>query len=322
VTSIKLKEADGLASQDTNSGSGVKTGHIQNNAVTTGKIADGAVTTIKILDSAVSSSKIANGAVTDAKITGPISGSKLGSHSHSGSDIADGTITTQKIADGAVTPSKIGFYSNVIIVALSGGDFTSPVDAMNSITDASAANPYLVKIMPGIYSISSSLQMKDYVDIEGSGETVTKIVGNGLSTTVGTQSCGGSGVVIGGVAAEIRSLTIENSAATGQENVGYYACRVFFGHTQKLTNLTISTSGGSANFAIFNNSDSPLITNVIVSATGPGSNYGIYNNGSAAVLRDLVVTGAMYNSRYSDPGPPPVKCLGVYDANYDPIPCP
>jgi len=107
VTSIKLKEADGTASQDTNTGSGVKTGHIQNSAVTTGKIADGAVTTIKILDSAVTSTKIANGAVTDAKITGTISGSKLGAHTHNGGDIINGTVTTAKIQDGAVTDTKI-----------------------------------------------------------------------------------------------------------------------------------------------------------------------------------------------------------------------
>ena len=38
VTSQKIKEADGTSGQDTNSGSGVKTGHIQNGAVTPAKI--------------------------------------------------------------------------------------------------------------------------------------------------------------------------------------------------------------------------------------------------------------------------------------------
>jgi hypothetical protein len=38
VTSVKLKEADGTSGQNTNSGSGVKTGHIQNGAVTNAKI--------------------------------------------------------------------------------------------------------------------------------------------------------------------------------------------------------------------------------------------------------------------------------------------
>jgi len=43
ILSQHFKEADGTSGQNTNSGSGVKTGHIQDGAVTTGKIAAGAV---------------------------------------------------------------------------------------------------------------------------------------------------------------------------------------------------------------------------------------------------------------------------------------
>jgi hypothetical protein len=55
----------------------------QINSITTSMLQDNAVTTGKILD----------GAVTDAKITGPISGSKLGSHVHSATDITSGTLS-------------------------------------------------------------------------------------------------------------------------------------------------------------------------------------------------------------------------------------
>jgi len=151
VLSENIEEADGTSGQDTNSGSGVKTGHIQDDAVTTGKIVDGAITTSKITDNAVTTPKV-----------------------------SDGSITTSKVAVGAITPDKIGFYRNVIIVALSGGDFTNPVDALNAITDASESNPYLVKIMPGVYDVSTSVIMKSYVDIEGSGENVTKITATGI----------------------------------------------------------------------------------------------------------------------------------------------
>lgn len=85
----------------------VYTSDIANGAVTTPKIADGAVTTAKIGANAVSTGNIANGAVTDAKITGPISGSKLGTHNHSGADITDGTITSSQLADQSVAGSKI-----------------------------------------------------------------------------------------------------------------------------------------------------------------------------------------------------------------------
>ena len=57
VVSSSIRPADGTSGQSLTTGSGVKTGHIQNGAITT--------------------SKIAAGAVTDAQITGPISASKI-----------------------------------------------------------------------------------------------------------------------------------------------------------------------------------------------------------------------------------------------------
>ena len=66
---------------------------------------------------------------------------------------------------------------NVITVAKANGKFTDPVAAVNSITDASATNPYLVVIGPGVYTVTSPVVMKPYVDIAGSGENVTKITG-------------------------------------------------------------------------------------------------------------------------------------------------
>ena len=48
---------------------------------------------------------------------------------------------------------------NVDTVAKANGDFTDPVAAVNSITDASATNPYLVVICPGVYTITQTLMM-------------------------------------------------------------------------------------------------------------------------------------------------------------------
>jgi len=57
ILSRHIKEADGTTGQDTNSGAGVKTGHLQ--------------------DGAVNAAKIAAGAITDDKITAGISASKI-----------------------------------------------------------------------------------------------------------------------------------------------------------------------------------------------------------------------------------------------------
>ena len=62
-------------------------------------------------------------------------------------------------------------YQNVVIVAKSGGDFTSIQAALDNITDAGSNNRYLVWVAPGTYT--ERVTMKPYVDIEGAGELVT-----------------------------------------------------------------------------------------------------------------------------------------------------
>lgn len=195
VLSHDIKEADGTSGQDTNTGSGVKTGHIQNRAITS---------------------------------------------------------------------AKIGFYSNVVVVAPSGGDFTSPVDALNAITNASATNPYLVKIMPGVYDIgTSSVQMKEYVDIEGSGENTTWINGS-------VQS----GVIRGASNAEIRFLTVQCNGT-----IGIYNSTA----SPKITNVTVLTGSATAAYGIYNtDSSSPQITHVKVLASGHSDSVGIIDRDSSS----------------------------------------
>ena len=73
-----------------------------------------------------------------------------------------------------------------------------------AITDASAAKPYLLKLEAGVYDLRDrTLAMKPFVDIEGSGEGVT-IVRSTVETT---------GTIAGAASAELRSLTVENTAA-------------------------------------------------------------------------------------------------------------
>jgi hypothetical protein len=73
------------------------------------------------------------------------------------------------------------FPSNVIIVAKSGGHFTSVQAAVDSITDASDNNRYLVWVAPGNYD--EVVTLKDFVGLQGAGENLTKLISSDPNST-------------------------------------------------------------------------------------------------------------------------------------------
>lgn len=214
-----------------------------------------------------------------------------------------------------VSPGK---YGKVAVVAQSGGDYTDPITAMGDVVTwcgtPSATNPCLLKIMPGVYDIgSNSLQMQSYVDIEGSGENITRIKGN-TDWPVG--------VVMGASYTEIRFLTVE-SAGTG----GYWGYKIAIRHNGgvsfRITNVTVIASGGTSNnTGIFNSGASPIMTNVTATASGAEStavynwapatmtnviatasgewyNRGVYNNASGSTVRMTNVTATASGGTYN-----------------------
>jgi hypothetical protein len=72
-------------------------------------------------------------------------------------------------------------YANVIVVAKDGADYTSVQAAIDSITGASAANPYLVWVAPGEYD--EQVTMKPHVHLQGAGQQAT-IISMDTSNTV------------------------------------------------------------------------------------------------------------------------------------------
>ena len=65
---------------------------------------------------------------------------------------------------------------NVITVSTENGDFTNPVEALDSIPDANV-DPYLIIVGPGVYEVSTALIMKEWVTIQGAGQESTLITG-------------------------------------------------------------------------------------------------------------------------------------------------
>lgn len=206
-----------------------------------------------IVNGTIANVDLANGAVTDAKISGKIASTKL--------PIG---ITSTSVAAGNHNHDEIyqKKYSNVIVVAKGGGDFTDPVAAISSITNSSATNPYLVKIMPGIYSIgATNLNVPPGVDIQGSGPAVTKITGN--------NTAGAYGVI-----------ALQNN------------------HGLTISDLSIENTGGGANAVALSvggsspaNSGGVTIDNVKLYASNSASNYGLYcMNSSEFIVKNSNIT--------------------------------
>lgn len=104
--------------------------------------------------------------------------------------------------------------TQVTTVAPTGGNYTSPVAAMADLANwcgtPSSTNPCLLKLNPGVYDIGSSyVLLPPHVDMEGSGETVTRI--KGLNTQEYVTE-GGKDWIKGVVrlnGGNLRNLTVE-----------------------------------------------------------------------------------------------------------------
>jgi hypothetical protein len=262
-------------------------------------------------------------------------------HNHNSSYVqigASGSITSGMLSTGAVSLSNIGQngcsgdqimrwngsawicsgdfrgYANVVIVAKYGGDYTDPWAAMEAYEGwcdlPSATNPCLLKIMPGVYDIGTfSVWMQNYIDIEGSGELVTKILGHIDSASSG---------VVHGAAAELRFLTIENTGGGSHATAIYndrsasyptsnprithvtayahdgtdYSTAIYNTNNSNpvMTNVTATASGGTECYGVFNQSSSGSMTNVTAKADSGTTNYGVRNQNITSSMPPMTMT--------------------------------
>lgn len=105
------------------------------------------------------------------------------------------------------------FAQNILLVAPSGGDYSDPAAALAAIGTtlpaATAGNRYLVRLAPGRYTVTTPVEMKAFVDLEGSGTETTLIrgqVGSSLAIPVDQQ-----GIINAASRSEIRHLSVRNT---------------------------------------------------------------------------------------------------------------
>jgi hypothetical protein len=185
---------------------------------------------------------------------------------------------------------KVG---SVAVVAKSGGDYTDPVTAMANLSswcsNPTVGSHCLLKIMPGVYDVdSNTLQMQDYVDIEGAGETNTKITGKINSSTSG---------VVKGANAGLRFLTVENGLSTGG---GSNAIAIYADARMSIKNVSANSSGGTNVYGIYIAGGNDTLMENVTALTVNGSDcYGIYSREAVGVkMTNVNVWGSCYENAY------------------------
>jgi hypothetical protein len=103
--------------------------------------------------------------------------------------------------------------ANVVVVATSGGDFTDIQSAIDSITDAADANPYVIRVGPGVYDIgATAVTMKPHVSLAGSGIGATVVTGNPSGD-----------LIVPATDSQISDLTVTRTGGTPGHIGGYAA---------------------------------------------------------------------------------------------------
>jgi len=170
-------------------------------------------------------------------------------------------------------------------VAKTGGDYTSPWDALSEVLSwcghPSPTNRCLVKIAPGTYDLGSKqMRMRSYVRIQGSGQDATIITGGvGAADAVSTAS-----LVTGSDHATLMDLTIENTGTFSKYSFAIYND----GASPRIERVTVTVTGAFINYGVYNSSSSsPVMTDVTTSATGGVTNNGVRNDSSSPVMMNV-----------------------------------
>ena len=172
--------------------------------------------------------------------------------------------------------------SNIITVKTSGGDFSNPVDAMNSISNSSEENPFLILMGAGTFTLAANSQLiiKPYVHILGSGSDQTIIAGSRSSSTL-NDNAGGS-LILGASGTSIKGLSVNNTTDNNDTVSGV----IFFQDSEaSMEDIIIHQSGSTYKLhgLIAVNSTVTLSNITITLDSGTNYSYGAYFQNNSVV---------------------------------------
>jgi hypothetical protein len=131
-----------------------------------------------------------------------------------------------KIVASSSPPGTAFTDTQIITVAKAGGDFTSIKSAMDSISDATSAKPYVIQVLPGVYAEDNPITGQDYVSIHCPGRHE--------STIMTCDNAGSNGINMGNntdiVGLQIQGASTSGSAAfyiaAGKEDIEWHDCKI------------------------------------------------------------------------------------------------
>jgi hypothetical protein len=169
--------------------------------------------------------------------------------------------------------------SQVLWVAKTGGDFTTLTAALASISGNDAAHRYVIKVAPGTFDEPTGVDLKDYVDIEGSGQGVTVITATSAAVSNTTMRATGS------LHTEVRSLSVESTGTGASTAAAIRATAVTTGDSFRLTDVTAAglATGTGDGIGVYIATSSPRLHHLTVRASGGTAHAFIANNGSPAI---------------------------------------
>lgn len=173
--------------------------------------------------------------------------------------------------------------------------FASISEALDSITGSGSGNSFLIKVAPGVYDEPGGVDLKSFVDIEGSGPAITTITCT--CGSISSPAANGNSATVRATGpflrTALRNISVTNTGGTIY-STGIWASNILPG-ALALTDLKVSASGGSGQYGIWNTNSSPTMHDLTVSTVGDSAtsteSFGIVNDAvSNPVMNAIDVT--------------------------------
>ena len=208
--------------------------------------------------------------------------------------------------------------ANTLTVSPSGAEFTSIAAALDSITENTEDNPFMVLVYPGVYEETSVLQVKPFVHLKGMSRSGVVVNVNRSST----QQSDEAAVVRLEDLGRISDMTLFNGGDSSTFAIGILGDQLSDNTTVERVDVTVDGNGGTGHFAMlvrdsdlrvrhsklvssgattvnsaFGSTDSggtfaqPLVENCELQGLGVNTGFGMQMTSTAATVTDCHVRG-------------------------------